>query len=146
MERSPGAAPAAREGPRVPRPGACRGRILIAEDNPVNQRVARLQVQRCGFDADVVANGEEALAALERLPYVLVLMDCQMPRMDGYAATRELRRRENGSRHTPVVALTAHAFAADREACLEAGMDDHLAKPVSLRNLGEILDRWCPQT
>ena len=132
------------EGLAVSRPGAARGRILIAEDNPVNQRVASLQVQRCGFDTDVVANGEEALAALERLEYALVLMDCQMPRMDGYAATRELRRRENGSRHTPVIALTAHAFAADREACLQAGMDDHLAKPVSLRNLGEILDRWSP--
>ena len=101
-------------------------------------------MQRCGFDTDVVANGEEARAALERLNYALVLMDCQMPRMDGYQATRELRRRENGSRHTPVIALTAHAFAADREACLQAGMDDHLAKPVNLRNLGEILDRYCP--
>ena len=149
LEQSPGAAPAATEGPpgirlNEQRPCARRGRILIAEDNPVNQRVASLQVQRCGFDTDVVANGEEALAALERLNYVLVLMDCQMPRMDGYAATRELRRRENGARHTPVIALTANAFAADREACLQAGMDDHLAKPVSLHNLGEILDRWCP--
>jgi PAS domain S-box-containing protein len=130
--------------PSVSRSGAARGRILIAEDNPVNQRVASLQVQRCGFDSDVVANGEEALAALERLDYTLVLMDCQMPRMDGYAATRELRRRENGARHTPVIALTAHAFAADREACLQAGMDDHLSKPVSLHNLGQILDRWSP--
>ena len=120
-----------------------RGRILIAEDNPVNQRVASLQVRRCGFDTDVVADGEEALAALESLSYALVLMDCQMPRMDGYAATRELRRREKGSRHTPVIALTANAYATDREACLQAGMDDHLAKPVSLRTLGEILDQWC---
>ena len=101
-------------------------------------------MQHCGFDTDVVSNGEEALAALERLDYTLVLMDCQMPRMDGYAATRELRRRENGSRHIPVIALTANAFATDREACLQAGMDDHMAKPVSLRNLGEILDRWSP--
>jgi PAS domain S-box-containing protein len=145
LQESPGALPeGAAQGPPAPRPCANRGRVLIAEDNPVNQRVASLQVRRCGFDADVVANGEEALAALERLRYALVLMDCQMPRMDGYAATRELRRRENGSRHIPVIALTANAFAADREACLEAGMDDHLAKPVSLRTLGEILDRWSP--
>ena len=145
LEELPGALPQrAAPGPSAPRLRANRGRVLIAEDNPVNQRVASLQVRRCGFDADVVANGEEALAALERLNHTLVLMDCQMPSMDGYAATRELRRRENGLRHTPVIALTANAFAADREACLQAGMDDHLAKPVGLRTLGEILDRWCP--
>jgi PAS domain S-box-containing protein len=144
MKQSRSAAPAAAQVAPVSRPGVCRGRVLIAEDNPVNQKVARLQVQRWGFDADVVANGEEALTALEGVDYALVLMDCQMPRMDGYAATRELRRRENGSRHIPVIALTANAFATDREACLRAGMDDHLAKPVSLHNLGEILDRWSP--
>ncbi|MCX6626377.1 MAG: response regulator [Candidatus Solibacter sp.] len=144
MEQSPGVTSIATAGPTVSRRDVRRGRILIAEDNPVNQRVASLQVQRCGFDTDVVANGEEALAALERLDYALVLMDCQMPRMDGYEATRELRRRENSARRIPVIALTANAFAADREACLQAGMDDHLAKPVSLQSLGELLDRWCP--
>uniref|UniRef100_Q027R6 Sensory/regulatory protein RpfC n=1 Tax=Solibacter usitatus (strain Ellin6076) TaxID=234267 RepID=Q027R6_SOLUE len=121
---------------------AARGRVLIAEDNAVNQRVARLQVAHCGFDSDVVSNGQEALDALSHMNYALVLMDCQMPGMDGYAATRELRRRENGARHLPVIALTANAFATDREACLEAGMDDHLSKPVSLRSLAAILDRW----
>jgi CheY-like chemotaxis protein len=85
-------------------PGPRRGRILIAEDNPVNQRVARLQVERLGFEADVVSNGEEALHALGSLAYTLVLMDCQMPVMDGYAATRELRRREDGRCHIPVIA------------------------------------------
>ena len=119
-----------------------RGRILVAEDNPVNQRVARLQVQRLGFEVDVVENGEAALSALEREQYSMVLMDCQMPRMDGYEATRELRRRQNGGRRVPVVAMTANAFAADREACLEAGMDDYLSKPVELRALEEVLDRW----
>jgi two-component system sensor histidine kinase/response regulator len=119
-----------------------RGRVLIAEDNLVNQRVAKLQVERLGFATDVVANGEEALAALTRLDYALVLMDCQMPRMDGYQATRELRLREDGARRTPVIAMTANAFAADREACLGAGMDDYLTKPVDLRALQQMLDRW----
>jgi two-component system, sensor histidine kinase and response regulator len=143
IEHVSGAVPAATNTTPAVQAHPRRGRVLIAEDNPVNQRVASLQVRRCGFDTDVVADGEEALAALESLPYALVLMDCQMPRMDGYAATRELRRRENGSRHTPVIALTANAYDVDREACLQAGMDDHLAKPVSLRTLGEILDQWC---
>src|SRR5262249_33178259 len=97
-----------------------RGRILIAEDNLVNQRVAGLQVKRLGFEADIVGSGEEALAALERATYSLVLMDCHMPGMDGYAATRELRQRENGGPRTPVVAMTADAYAADRQACLDA--------------------------
>ncbi|HEV2446227.1 MAG TPA: response regulator, partial [Candidatus Sulfopaludibacter sp.] len=137
---SPVAAPAAPR-PAAP-PPACRGRVLVAEDNPVNQRVARLQVQRLGFDVDVVENGEAALAALEQHPYNMVLMDCQMPRMDGYEATRELRRRQNGRRRIPVVAMTANAFATDREACLQAGMDDYLSKPVELRALEEVLLRW----
>ena len=121
---------------------APRGRILVAEDNPVNQRVAKLQVQRLGFEVDVVENGAQALVALEERPYSMVLMDCQMPQMDGYEATRELRRRQNGGRRIPIVAMTANAFAADREACLQAGMDDYLSKPVELRALEEVLHRW----
>jgi CheY-like chemotaxis protein len=137
---------AARAVPPPKRPcipaGGFRGRILIAEDNPVNQRVARLQVKQFGFEADIVDNGEEALAALERSEYTLILMDCHMPGMDGYAATRELRRREAGVRRIPVIALTANAYASDREACLEAGMDDYLSKPVTLQDLGQRLSRW----
>ncbi|HXA50493.1 MAG TPA: PAS domain S-box protein [Candidatus Acidoferrum sp.] len=122
--------------------GTPRGRVLIAEDNPVNQRVASLQVKSLGFETDVVGDGEEALQALERLAYTLVLMDCQMPRMDGFEATRELRRREPEGRHIPVIALTANAFASDREACMRAGMDDFLSKPVNLRDLAGVLERW----
>jgi two-component system sensor histidine kinase/response regulator len=129
--------------PSAPAGGAnLRGRILIVEDNPINQRVARLQVKQFGFESDIVEDGEEALAALERSEYTLVLMDCQMPVMDGYAATRELRRREAGTRRIPVIALTANAYAADREACLAAGMDDYLSKPVTLQHLGQVLVRW----
>ena len=123
-------------------PAQARGRILIAEDNPVNQRVARLQVRSLGFEADVVNNGEEALEALSRLAYTLVLMDCQMPRMDGFEATRALRLREGTRRHIPIIALTANAYPSDREACLQAGMDGFLSKPVNLRDLAEALQRW----
>jgi len=133
-----------RDLPRADEP-AEKGRILIVEDNPVNQRVARLQVERLGYAAEVVSNGEEALNALNQPRYTMVLMDCQMPGMDGYAATRELRRRENGRRHTPVIAMTANAFPADRELCLDSGMDDYLSKPVNLRNLALVLDRWASQ-
>jgi CheY-like chemotaxis protein len=134
--------PAKAQPKRTVRQEAWRGRILIAEDNPVNQRVASLQVKSLGFETDVVGDGEAALEALSQLAYTLVLMDCQMPRMDGFAATRELRRRERDGHHTPVIALTANAFASDREACMGAGMDDFLSKPVNLRELAAVLDRW----
>jgi len=122
--------------------GAPRGRVLIAEDNPVNQRVTSFQLKQCGFESDVVDDGESALAALQQTQYSLVLMDCHMPGVDGFAATRELRRREGGTRRTPVIALTANAYASDREACLAAGMDDYLSKPVTLKELGAALTRW----
>ncbi len=120
-------------------------RVLLAEDNPVNQKVALHMLQRFGIQADVVANGLEALDALVGVAYDLVLMDCQMPDLDGFEATRKIRGRERGSRRLPVVAMTANAMAGDRERCLEAGMDDYIAKPVRIPDLHRALARWLPE-
>jgi signal transduction histidine kinase/CheY-like chemotaxis protein len=116
--------------------------VMVAEDSPVNQLLARRLLERCGFHAHVVADGGQALDALATGHYDAVLMDCQMPELDGYEATRELRRREGTNRHTPVIALTAHTMAGDRERCIQAGMDDYLSKPVSAEVLADTLDRW----
>jgi signal transduction histidine kinase/DNA-binding response OmpR family regulator len=118
--------------------------ILVVEDNPVNQQVACGWLRKLGYRADVAANGFEALEALERIPYTAVLMDCQMPEMDGFQATAELRRREGASTHTPVIAMTANVMRGDRERCLEAGMDDYVPKPVRLEDLDAALRRWLP--
>jgi signal transduction histidine kinase/CheY-like chemotaxis protein len=116
--------------------------ILVVEDSPVNRLVAVRQLKRNGYRVHVVNDGREALQALATQRYDAVLMDCQMPDVDGYQATRELRRREDGVRHTPVIAMTAHAMTGDRERCLDAGMDDYLTKPVRSQTLIAMLERW----
>jgi CheY-like chemotaxis protein/HPt (histidine-containing phosphotransfer) domain-containing protein len=122
-------------------------RILLAEDNITNQQVAVGILQRLGLRADAVANGAEAVRALESLPYDLVLMDVQMPELDGLAATRAIRTGKAAVLNPgiPIVAMTAHAMRGDRERCLEAGMNDYIAKPVSIRTLAAVLDKWLPR-
>jgi signal transduction histidine kinase/ActR/RegA family two-component response regulator len=121
-------------------PGSLKAlRILVAEDNAINQRVALRLLEGMGHQVDVALDGEQAVAAVERVEYDLVLMDCQMPKLDGFAATRAIRRLERG-RRIPIVAMTANAMSDDRQLCLEAGMDDFLAKPVSKRQLFDLLE------
>jgi two-component system, sensor histidine kinase and response regulator len=123
-----------------------RAQVLVVEDNQVNQKVAVRMLERLGYRADVAANGLEALDVLSRIPYQAVLMDVQMPEMDGYEATAEVRRREEGQgRHTPIIAMTANAMEGDREEALEVGMDDYVPKPVKPAELEAVLERWIPQ-
>ncbi len=116
--------------------------LLVVEDNAVNQVVARRLLESQGHRVDIAENGAEAVDAVRRTTYQAVLMDCQMPVMDGYQATRIIRAAEGGSRHTPIIAMTAGAMAEDRERCLAAGMDDYIAKPVRGHELAEVLQRW----
>jgi CheY-like chemotaxis protein len=117
-------------------------RVLVAEDNIINQKVAIQFLERLGYRSDVVANGMEALEALSRQPYHLVLMDVQMPEMDGLTATREVRKRLPTNRQPCIVAMTANAMKGDRESCLKAGMDDYLSKPVKFDDLKKILTEY----
>lgn len=121
-------------------------RVLLAEDNPVNQTVAVKALEKLGLRVDVVATGAEALAAMKRSRYDLVLMDVQMPEMDGLEAAKQIRALGSGVLNplVPIVALTAHALAGDREKCLRAGMNDYLSKPVKLQALKEVVERWLP--
>jgi CheY-like chemotaxis protein len=117
--------------------------VLVAEDNIVNQRLVKHMLEKLGCRVDLAANGREAVAMAAKLRYDLVFMDCFMPELDGYAATAELREREErGDRRVPIIALTANAMAEDRARCLAAGMDDYLSKPVRLEEIREILHRW----
>lgn len=116
--------------------------VLVVEDNKANRFVAPLQLAALGYTADAVEDGFKALEVLSHRNYDIVLMDCEMPGIDGYETTAEIRSREGSRRHTVVIAVTAHAFAAIRDHCLAAGMDDFLAKPVTLKPLGAALDQW----
>jgi CheY-like chemotaxis protein len=117
----------------------------MVEDNVLNQVVAVGILTRLGYAADVVENGRDAVEAVTRGAYGAVLMDCRLPGLDGYQATAEIRRREGGSRHVPIVAMTASASHEDRERCLAADMDDYLAKPVLVGDLDAALTRWLPE-
>ncbi|MDP3544011.1 MAG: ATP-binding protein [Elusimicrobiota bacterium] len=119
-----------------------RQRVLIVEDNAINRRLLLMQIEKLGRQADVAADGEAAVEAAARGDYGLILMDCQMPGIDGYEATRLLREAEGEKRRVPVVALTANAGETDRARCLAAGMDEYLAKPATLDDLSRVLDRW----
>jgi PAS domain S-box-containing protein len=120
--------------------------VLVVEDSPVNQIVVVRTLERCGCRTDVANDGLQALEMLSKQHYDAVLMDCQMPEMDGYEATAALRARENGGPRTPVIAMTAHAMHGDRERCLDAGMDDYLSKPIQRDWLIDTLRRWLPPT
>jgi signal transduction histidine kinase/DNA-binding response OmpR family regulator len=117
-------------------------RILVAEDNPVNQKMMVKILEKLGCGVDTAGNGIEAIGRIEQFAYDLVLMDCQMPEMDGYTATAEIRQREGPSGHIPIIAVTAHAMAEDRKRCLKAGMDDYMSKPVQKEAVSEMIKKW----
>jgi CheY-like chemotaxis protein/HPt (histidine-containing phosphotransfer) domain-containing protein len=135
--RRPAAAPE-----RRPPPLAAEAHVLVVEDNWVNQQVARGVLARLGCRVDVAGSGREAVSLLEEGAYDVVFMDCEMPEMDGYAATAEIRRREGSGPRVPIVAMTAHAMEGDREKCLAAGMDDYLSKPLEPEAIDAALRRW----
>jgi CheY-like chemotaxis protein len=115
-------------------------RILMAEDNQINQRVGKLILQRAGFSIDLVSDGSEALEAHRARPYDLILMDCQMPTMDGLEACRQIRMLDQTQ--PVIVAVTANALVGEREKCLEAGMDDYLSKPFQAEQLVAVVRKW----
>ena len=117
-------------------------RVLVAEDNIVNQKVVVQMLKKLGYHADLAVNGKEAIKMLEKFPYDLIFMDCQMPEMDGYQATTEIRRREGKEKHTTIIAMTAHAILEEREHCFKVGMDDYLSKPLRLNQLEETIKKW----
>jgi CheY-like chemotaxis protein len=120
-------------------------RILLAEDNVVNQQVALGNLHKLGFSADLATNGLEVLDILETRQYDIILMDCQMPELDGYEVTREIRRREGSARHAWIIAMTANVMVGDKEKCLEAGMDDYVGKPLRRAELSAALERGAKQ-
>jgi CheY-like chemotaxis protein/HPt (histidine-containing phosphotransfer) domain-containing protein len=137
-----------RPDPRLPQKSRRRtdARILIVDDNEINQFVATEQAQLAGYEVDVASNGAEAVAKVKANDYAVVLMDCQMPVMDGYTAAREIREWEAGKRHVPIIALTAHAMAGERDKVIAAGMDDYLSKPLRTNSLERMLERYVQDT
>jgi CheY-like chemotaxis protein len=134
-------------GPRrsavLAREGAGAGlRVLVADDNVVNQRVAVRMLEKFGLRADVAGNGKEAIRMMRALPYDAVFMDCQMPEIDGYEATREIRRTETPGQHVVIIAMTAEALSGARERCSSAGMDDYIAKPVMFEDFSRAIEKW----
>jgi len=119
--------------------------VLLAEDNPVNQKVGTLMLGRLGYKVDVVGNGREAVRAFQEFPYNAIILDCQMPEMDGFETTKLIREIEAGKSRVPIIALTANALAGERERCIDAGMDDYLSKPIDLKSLGAKLAEFMPQ-
>ncbi len=144
LDREPAAAGAERAvSSSGPSQSQRRGmRLLLAEDNPVNQKLAAVLLQKVGYTVETVENGAQALEKISREHYDAVLMDVQMPEMDGFEATRQIRQRESGSQHLPIIAMTAHALKEDRDRCLDAGMDDYVSKPLEPQALLNVLDRW----
>jgi CheY-like chemotaxis protein/HPt (histidine-containing phosphotransfer) domain-containing protein len=119
--------------------------VLVVEDNPINQEVMGEMLRELGYKCDVAENGERALEMLEKRAYPLVLMDCQMPVLDGYQTTVKIREREAADQRVPIIAVTAHALATEREKVLGVGMNDYISKPVSQKALSEVLKRWWPK-
>jgi CheY-like chemotaxis protein len=117
-------------------------RVLVVDDNAANQKVALRMVERLGYRGNVASTGAEAVAMLGHAHYDAVLMDCQMPEMDGYEASRQIRHNERGGRRVPIIAMTADALSGERERCLAAGMDDYVSKPVKLHVVAAVLERW----
>jgi two-component system sensor histidine kinase/response regulator len=148
LERSPASQPESRDTPKrrdhseSDQPKLSAGRILVVDDNRINQRIALWQLDQLGYDADIASNGREAVEAFDRRNYSLILMDCQMPEMDGYEATAAIRRREVSDHRVAIVALTAHALEEERRNCLAKGMDDCLTKPVRLEDLARVVEHW----
>jgi CheY-like chemotaxis protein/HPt (histidine-containing phosphotransfer) domain-containing protein len=120
------------------------GHVLLAEDNPVSERVTRAMLEKLGFHVDAVGDGSEAVDAAALTPYRAILLDCQLPVLDGYLAASEIRRWQGASRRTPIIAVTASDPEIDEKRCRESGMDDYITKPVTLQALTDVLARWAP--